>query len=271
MAEKKELAKVQKSNTDLVRSIPNSLEGMIEWAEYLINAGAVPQKTPEDVVIVMQLAKELNMSFIMALSNVYNIQGKNTIGIHLWNGLLQTNGVIIELLEDCVPIYHIRKSNGIQLQVTGDELENGRYFAIAASQYDSIKDKVPNGKELVILTHHESMPAKIVDCRSTVKMTRINRDGTKSVATRSYCYHEAWRAGYISVEKGVVVGKDNWIYNFKDMLFARACTRTGKVTGPDYTLGFSEVSEIVDSYDDYSVEITEDGDTIPVEIKQDSI
>lgn len=255
--------KVSKVHTNLPANKQTNIKNLLEEATILIESGMVPFKKPEDVVMVMQLANDLNMSIPLAIANIYPIQGKPSIGVHLWNALLVKGGVTIELIEDAVEVYHFKRKNGMTYTMTAKEIDESRYFPVSVKHYEEQSKDCPPDKEVVVIISPPGMEKVypiLKDKRTTIKMIRKNNRGGYDEATRSYYYHEAWIAGFVKVEGGVVAGKDNWIYHLHDMLYARACTRTGKVTGPDLTLGFREVSEMADAHG-IEVKVTEDGDT----------
>jgi len=80
----------------------NNVNEQLEYANLLIKSGLVSFKSPEQVVLAANLGKSLGVSFEVASQNIYNIQGKPTLSVHLITALAKRAGVDWEVIRDGV-------------------------------------------------------------------------------------------------------------------------------------------------------------------------
>ena len=78
---------------------------MLELGKVLAKSQLVPLKKPEDVVVAIMTGKELGLPFIASVSQIYPINGRPTLGVHIQKALLLKSGVTYEKIEDAVAIY----------------------------------------------------------------------------------------------------------------------------------------------------------------------
>lgn len=93
----------------------SSLVAKKEYAEEMIRGGLLPDTLatvgdlddPEDkaraigaVISVVEYGSEMGINPWIAVQNIHNIQGKPTAGIHIFTGIAQANGMIIDVVED---------------------------------------------------------------------------------------------------------------------------------------------------------------------------
>lgn len=78
----------------------NNVNEQLKYAEMLIQSGLVAFKKPEQVVLAANLGKALGVSFDVASQNIYNIQGKPTLSVHLITALARRAGVDWEIVKD---------------------------------------------------------------------------------------------------------------------------------------------------------------------------
>ena len=85
---------------------------MLKFAKVLIDSKLVPVSltSPESVITIITLGKELGFEAVTSLSNIHNIQGKPTLGVHAIAALLKRRGIKYKLTDDYV---YIRKDGGI--------------------------------------------------------------------------------------------------------------------------------------------------------------
>ena len=73
---------------------------MLALGEVLCKSALVPLKKPEDVVVALMTGKELNLPFITSMSQIYPINGRPTIGVHIQRALCIKAGILIKKIED---------------------------------------------------------------------------------------------------------------------------------------------------------------------------
>lgn len=82
----------------------NNVNEQLKYAQLLIDSGLVAFKKPEQVVLAANLGKALGVSFEVASQNIYNIQGKPTLSVHLITALAKKAGVDWEIIKDAETI-----------------------------------------------------------------------------------------------------------------------------------------------------------------------
>lgn len=220
----------------------SSMKQMLEDAEQLIKSGMVPFKQASDVVLVMQTALDLGLSIPMALGNIYAIQGRVSAGVHILAGLLTRGGVGIEIVEDYVDIYHLKRKGGARITMTAEEINDKGIVVTTLKDYPAMIKEGYDEKILYVkIPAVDEVDDSFQDKRTTIKMTRSKPN--KSTITRSYCLHEAVQAGYFAD------AKDNWIKHPKSMMWARCFSRCAKAIGSDLIMGLNEFTEMADTFD----------------------
>ena len=109
-----------------------TLKAKQEFAEEMIRGGLLPDTLatigdlddPEDkaraigaVISVVEFGSEMGINPWIAVQNIHNIQGKPTAGVHIFTGVAQANGIIIDVIEDYQKIYKGEKLIDIQTTV----------------------------------------------------------------------------------------------------------------------------------------------------------
>lgn len=87
----------------------NNVNEMLKYAQLLIDSGLTALKKPEQVVLAANLGRALGVSFDVATQNIYNIQGKPTLSVHLVTALAYKAGISWEILEDNVTLFNEEK------------------------------------------------------------------------------------------------------------------------------------------------------------------
>jgi hypothetical protein len=80
-------------------STVNEMHGL---AQTLIDGKMIPTSlnTPEKVISVIQLGRELGLGAVSSLNNIHNIQGRTTLSVHAISALLYKAGVAYKILKD---------------------------------------------------------------------------------------------------------------------------------------------------------------------------
>lgn len=223
---------------------------MLALGEVLCKSKLVPLKSPQDVMTALMTGKELGLPFITSVSQIYPINGRPTLGIHIQKALCLKNGIIFEKVEDAVSIYQFAQKD-----------ENGKVITKDVQTKEGIK-KVP------IIVHTGTMEERPdntafseITKRTKYKVTRYIKIPTgefkEVVAYGSFTLQEAQDAELFS--------KDVWVKYWRRMLDARALSNAIREIASDITLGLYTPNEL-----DGNVTITDDGiETIDVEVIKD--
>lgn len=80
---------------------------MRSFAAELIKTGLVPKslKTPEAVVGVVLMGKELGFGAMTALTNIHSIDGRPTLSVHAIGAKLHQKGLITKTIKDFEPVF----------------------------------------------------------------------------------------------------------------------------------------------------------------------
>lgn len=239
-SESKELVKKELNKTDLkildYKDFSTPAK-MLELGEVLVKSGLVPLKTKEDVMTALMKGNELGLPFISSLSNIYPINGRPTLGVHIQRAILINKGIIIKKTEDAEPIYEFAKAdkegNAIKIpkKVKTDK-------GIVEKQVSVI---VSTG---TIKEQPESTLKRRIDYRTSYFFERELRqpNGTYKTmtATSSFTMSEAMQAE--------LTDKDVWIKYWKRMLDARAFAIGAKEIADDLLQGIYSPSELSSNY-----------------------
>ncbi len=82
-----------------------TLEKMRVFAREVVKSGVSSFKREADVIMVLIRGKELGLPYGVSVNNIFAINGKTGMSVHLHKALLTNAGVYFELTEDSVPVY----------------------------------------------------------------------------------------------------------------------------------------------------------------------
>ena len=118
-AENTEIVAVGGQQTSNLIASASSMDTKKKYAEEMIRGGLLPDTLatiadlddPEEkeraigaVISVVEFGSEMGINPWIAVQNIHNIKGKPTAGIHIFTGIAQANGIIIDVVEDFVPV-----------------------------------------------------------------------------------------------------------------------------------------------------------------------
>jgi len=195
----------------------NTPARMIKLAEVLVKSQLVPLTKPEDVVVALMTGKELGLPFITSLSQIYPINGRPTLGVHIQKAILLKNGITFKKTEDAIEIYQFAKKIGDKFEVLLEETV----------------DKQPEGTK-----------KKHIGFRTTYELSR-------EILRPSGNYKEMTVYGSFSTMEAKtadLLDKDVWQKYYKRMLDARAFTIGAREIADDLLLGIYSPSELSDDY-----------------------
>jgi len=81
-----------------------TLEKMRYFAREVIKSGVSSFKKEADVIVVLIRGSELGLPYGVSVNNIFAINGKTGVSVHLQKALLQKAGVYFELVEDFINI-----------------------------------------------------------------------------------------------------------------------------------------------------------------------
>lgn len=202
---------------------------MLALGTVLCKSQLVPLKKAEDVVVALMTGKELGLPFITSVSQIYPINGRPTLGVHIQRAILLQNKIIIEKIEDAVGIYEFAKTD-----------EQGKTIYKEVNTAQGVK-QVP----IILGTgtaeeQPKNSSKRLIDTRTTYKFIReIKMPSGKykeQTATSSFTLSEATQAE--------LMDKDVWKKYWKRMLDARAFTIGAKEIADDLILGLASPNEL---------------------------
>lgn len=193
---------------------------MLALGRVLVKSNLVSLKSAEDVAVALMTGKELGLPFITSLSQIYPINGKPTLGVHIQRAILINNGIIFNKVEDAEPIYAFaNRENNNKIIATG-----------------TIKEQPENtGK-------------KRIDYRTTYTFSRAVKMANgmfKEISVKSsFTMKEAIEAE--------LTEKDVWVKYWRRMLDARAFVIGAREIADDLLLGIMTPNEL-DEIGDISI------------------
>lgn len=212
----------------------NTPNQFYQLATMLVGGKLCPLKNPSDVMIQLMAGKELGISLTSSLANIYPIEGKASLGIHLQRGVLLKNGVSFIRTRNAEAYYEfviMKESKG----------EDGKIIKKPVTVGNGFIDEQPEGTK-----------KKSIDVKTIYEFTRyLKVTGGKIVeqkAVGEFSHSEALSAGLLD--------KANWQKYYKDMLASRAFSRGAKEIADDLLHGMYSISELADINDsvDYIIE-----------------
>jgi hypothetical protein len=99
---------VVKSTTDALTKFDNfdSVEEQIKYADFLITSRLIPFKKPEEAVMAFNIGRALGLDPAVTAMNVYPIEGRLSLSVHLATALAKRTGIIDWSIEkDYEPVY----------------------------------------------------------------------------------------------------------------------------------------------------------------------
>ena len=230
------------SSLMITNGINDSVESMLAFGEKIVKSGLSPMKKAEDVMAAMMMGKELGFSPIVALNNIYSINGRASTGIHIITALLLKAGISYQFIDNYRPLYRYKDKGGIV--------------------YD--EDSLAGAN----LAEYVKSPTAY-DVRTKIRFKRKFKysDGTFETIEieQTYCWSDA-----VTAELST---KDNWRKMPKIMMQTRCLTLGARLIAPDVLLGISEHTELSDM-NNVKVNISEDRtevvDAVVIDVTKDN-
>jgi hypothetical protein len=192
------------------------LEKMRVFAQEVIKSGVSSFKKEADVIVVLVRGAELGLPYGVAVNNIFPINGKTGMSVHLHKALLQNAGVYFELVEDFVPVYNY-----------GKQVEKKGFVVFGTTTATKVEG-------------FQVSPA-VVDRQTTyyfereIKMGISGKIRTKSF-NMSFRYSEAVQAG--------LTEKDVWEKYTRSLMKARAFSNGSTEIASDVIQGMYSINEL---------------------------
>jgi hypothetical protein len=215
------------------------LNRLIEWGSAIVKSGFTPLKKPEDVAVAVLVGRELGITAIAAIQNLFIVNGKVGMSVGLQNGINAKAGLVTEIIEDFVPLYGYKDAVGTVVYTERQVQDNPASFA-----HVTTKEEVEEAKKVGKIPIVKSLTP--LDYRTTVKVSRpyIDENGQKKIRSLQ-------RSRLLSQYRHLA-DKDNWKNYPADMLYARCASAIYRIIAADL---FTTGAGIVYTTD----ELTEEG------------
>lgn len=230
----------------------DNIEKLLEVCASIAKSGFSPIKTKEGVMTAILAGRELGLTPMSSLTNIYPINDRPTLGIRILLGICLKNSITYEIIDDYKPEYSYKLESGET--ITQSELEKNRsnYFVLITNSPPS-KGYLATYKEGQIRAMRAVDPCDRVTTTEFTRHFSLPNGEIKIIKQRfSFRWSEAKERGYLE--------KDNWIKMLKTMMRTRCLSGNAYLIAPDFLSNISETSEIADSYSDYKVVVEEDGE-----------
>lgn len=225
-----------------------NLDEIMAFGKKVIDSGLSPLKKPQDVVAAILFGRELGMPPMVSINNIYPINGKGTLSVHMINALLQKNGVVVEVIKNYEPVVaFVLKEEGSDKAALFDKTGRPvKRLATGEAPAESIPMVLREGFADESPKDHEVKGSRILGYRTVLKFTRKIKQPDNTwrdmIVESSYSTMEAYQANLMGNEK-----KENWVKYPKPMTLNRALAFGGRLVGADIMLGMYETSEMADA------------------------
>lgn len=221
----------------LIRETAQSLEAMKQVANSLISSQLCPLKKESDVIVAILTGNQYGFPFMTSINNIYPINGKPTMSVHLMRALILKYKIVPQKVYDFEPIFEYAKLNETKDGWAMKEVPNpngGAPVKVFARTTRGTKDECPEGYA----------PVKEVDRITKYQFKRQVRlaDGSYELLTVTSEFKMSDAA------KAELLDKDNWIKHPARMCDARAFSIGSREIGSDFLLGIYSIGELADEF-----------------------
>lgn len=204
-------------------------EDFFEFCSVIAKGKLSPLKSREDVAIAIIAGKQLGISWVSAVNNIYPIEGRATLGIHIMQAICLKNKIVTKVIRDAQPLYAFAKF-----------LKEGQVDRSYPTRY-SFETKPLEG---------ETMSPTPVDYVTTLSMKRIIKmpDGSFETIEYSKTFKRSDAERIVNgAGQSVLETKSAWKNYFPDMLYASAWRPIAKKIADDLFQGMYETTEMLDT------------------------
>lgn len=229
--------------TDTLTSF-KSLDELEAFGNRIATSGFTPLKEGKDVVAAILYGRELGLPEMTSVNNIYPINGKGTLSVHLLNALLQKNGIVVEVIKNYEPCMNFAfkgedgKAAIYKGGVLGKRLQDGSipegYAPLILRE--GFADETPKDFEVkgTSITNYKTV------LRFTRMLKQLNGTYKETIIESSFSLAEAQVAE-------LYPQKNNWKNYPKQMTLNRALAFGARLIAADITMGMYETSELADA------------------------
>lgn len=219
----------------LIKETANSLADMERIASMLITSQLCPLKKTSDVVLAIITGNQYGFHFMTSVNNIFPINGKPTMSVHLHRALLLKHKIVFNKIVDNEALYDFAKLDA-----------DGKVMTRPINTQQGIKQVPIIVLRDVLSNQPENTTASLeVDRVTRYEFTRLVKqiDNTfaKIKVISEFKLSDANKAGLLD--------KDNWVKHLPRMLDARAFSIGSKEIASDILLGVYSISELADEFD----------------------
>lgn len=226
-----------------------TIEQITEIGKQILKSGLCPKhiETESDVLVTVLYGKELGFKLMQSLNDIFPINGKPSLGIHVKTALLLKAGVYFKVLEDYSPLYRYKDKSGTVYSKI--EIETGN-FQIVNSK--TPKGAIISDKVQVI----EELYDRITKIEFKRKLKQPDNSWIELHHIESFYYSTAIKAGLIT--------KDSWKNYPSKMCFSRCLGYGGAIVADDILKGIYTTEEMLDT-EQINYNLTEEGKVIIID------
>lgn len=245
--------------TDTLTNFKN-LDELEAFGNRVAASGFTPLTEGKAVVAAILYGRELGLPEMTSVNNIYPINGKGTLSVHLLNALLQKNGIVVEVIRNYEPC--------MNFAFKGEDGKAAIYKSGILTKRNP-DGSIPEGCSPLILREgfadetpkdHEVKGTSITNYRTILRFTRMLKqmNGTykESVIESSFSLLEAQQAELFPQ-------KSNWKNYTKQMTLNRALAFGARLIAADITMGMYETSELADTVD-IPYKMVQNGDKVEI-------
>lgn len=214
-----------------IRGAVEQLENMKKLAEVYITGGLSPIKSVGDFVIAVITGNQLGLPFTISINNIFPINGKPAMSVHLIRALLLKAGITFEKTKDMSPVhqYYLTVEKDGKREVKKDG--GGNPILGGLDLYENIN------KDIYMVNPKPSN--KVTEYVFTRMIRQIDGSYFKQRAKGSFSIQESINAGLSE--------KDNYKNYPARMLDARAFMIGAREIAADIIFGLYSVNELADA------------------------
>lgn len=217
-----------------IQGAVDQLDNMTKLAEVYIKGGLSPIKSVSDFVVAVITGNQLGLPYTVSINNIFPINGKPGMSVHLIRALVLQKGVTFEKTKDYLPIHNF------YLTVVGEDGKRtvkkdggGQPVLGGTLPYDQID------KEVYMV---DPKPADRVTEYKLNRLVKLPNGAFKEqTAIASFSLKDALQADLLD--------KDNWKKYPASMLDARAFMKGAREVASDIIFGLYSIDELADTND----------------------
>jgi hypothetical protein len=220
-----------------IQGAVDQLENMQKLAEVYVKGGLSPLKSTSDFVIAVITGNQLGLPFTVSINNIFPINGKPAMSVHLIRALLLQKGVTFKKTKDHTAIH----------QYFLTELDTEKGGNTRKAKLNGANQAILGG----ILPFDEiDQTMFIVNPKPSDYVTEY--EFTRLIKRADGKYIEQKAKTSFSIKDSVAAGldeKDNWKKYPSAMLDARAFMKGAREVASDIIFGLYSVDELADAQD----------------------